>query len=86
MTNFLFALVVQLLLGYATLQIVQKYLPDRNGKFLDVDGYVLVFGQGLLVLGIINNRGISFVLGLTLTLCAVETLVKKYLLRRQGRY
>ncbi len=85
MNTFVLALVIQLLLGYATLKIIQKYLPDLEGKFLDADGYVLLFGEGLLVIGIIKNQGISFVFGLILTLCAVGALFEKYRLRRKGQ-
>jgi len=85
MNSLILALVVQLVLCYVTVKIVQKYLPERDGKFVDAYAYVLVFGEGLLVSGIIQGHGISFV-GLIVTFCAVNALVKKYKLRQKGLY
>jgi hypothetical protein len=87
MSNFFLGYVFLLLLCWLTIKLILKYLPPRNGKFLDADGYALALGEGLLVDGIFNGHGISFVLGLMITLSAAGALLEKYRLRRtQDKY
>lgn len=85
MKNYLLEIALQLIFGWPTMRIIQKYLPRRDGKFLDQEGYVLIFGQGMLIVGLVQNHGWSFIIGFFMCLTSIMALIKKYLTNKKAR-